>query len=182
MIKFIKASFSLAKNIKTTGALTETSLFVTKEITRNIIPTKSQIILEVGAGHGNVTKVILKKMHPKSTLYSFELNRDFCLTMQEKFNDPRLKIINDNAENFEKYLIEKEVDAIISTLPFTLFPKQLSLEILSKFKDKLNQDGQFSQVYYSLFFLKVVRLFFDQNKIKLVANFPPAFIIHSSKK
>ncbi len=182
MIKFIKTSFSLTNNIKTTGAITETSIFVAREITKHINPDRPQLILEVGAGYGNVTREILKKMHPDSKLFSVELNTKFCLKIEETINDPRLTVINDSAENFETYLPKQKIDAIISTLPFTFFSTQLAQSILSKFKNHLSTDGEFSQVYYSLRFLKQVKRYFSVNKVKITVNFPLGFIIHSSNK
>ncbi|TDG37693.1 hypothetical protein EZJ43_00955 [Pedobacter changchengzhani] len=180
MANFLKSSYLLAKNIKTTGAFTETSTFVANEITKYVSSDQPQVIIEVGAGNGNVTKVILKKMHVNSKLFSFELNTFFCENMREQIKDERLVIINDNAENFDKELVQEKVDIIISTLPFTIFPIKSSHIILDKFKLRLDKNGRFSQVYYSLFFLKEIKKFFSKNKIKLRLNIPLAFVIHSS--
>lgn len=170
----------MAKNIKSTGAFTETSKYVAREITRYISIEHPQVIVELGAGNGNVTKAILHKMHPKSLLLSFELNADFCNNIKNHLIDNRLTIINDSAENFDQYLLNRYADVIISTLPFTIFPQNMAHTILKKIKIHMTQSGHFSQAYYSLFFLKVLKKYFKENKIRLRANFPPAFIIHSA--
>lgn len=181
MIKFIKASYSLAKNIKTTGAITETSAFVAKEVTRYVNPNIEQLIVEMGAGHGNITIEILKKMHPNSKLFCFENNEAFCSVIKTTFNDNRLIIINDDANNFEKHLGKKPIDIVISTLPLTLFPKKTMRNLLSKVNSNINNKACFSQVYYSLTMLKELKAYFSKNKISLTLNFPPAFVIHSIK-
>ena len=116
----------MAKNIKSTGAFTETSKYVAREITRYISIEHPQVIVEFGAGNGNVTKAILYKMHPKSILLSFEINADFCNNIKNHLIDNRLTIINDSAENFDQYLLNRYADVIISTLPFTIFPQKVS--------------------------------------------------------
>lgn len=182
MIRFIKGSFALAKNIASTGAIAQTSTFVENEITRKIAQLNPTLVVELGAGYGNITRKILEKLDKNALLISVELNEKFCDEMEKNIQDKRLKIVCNTASNFNQFIPENiQPDLIISSLPLSIFPKNISNEILYKVHNNLTKNGVFSQVYYSLFFLKQVKKYFHKNEIKIVVNIPPAFVIHSSK-
>ena len=75
----------------TTGAFSETSRFVVDNISKFVEKNKKQVIIEYGAGHGNITKGILDKMNEDSVLYAFEIHTDFCKQL-EQIKDKRLRI------------------------------------------------------------------------------------------
>ena len=107
--------------IKTTGALSESSIFVIRTITNDIKPDIPQVIVEVGAGTGNVTNQILKKMHPDSVLYCFEIDKDFIKDL-EKINDPRFHLIQKSAFDISEYIAKLLISqfANLSALIFFL--------------------------------------------------------------
>lgn len=182
MIKFIKGSIALAKNIASTGAIAQTSTFVENEITKKITQLNPTLVVELGAGYGNITRKILEKLDINTQLISIELNEKFCDEIEKSIQDKRLRIVCNTASNFNQFIPEnRQPDLIISSLPLSIFPKNTSNEILYKVHKNIKQNGVFSQVYYSLFFFKQVKKYFNKNEIKIVANIPPAFVIHSSK-
>lgn len=174
MAKFLKTALSFTKNIKTTGAIGETSRFVEDEISSFITPDKKQIAVEFGAGHGNITKVILSKMHPESRLIAFEVEASFFDELR-KIDDPRLQLENQSAGAVVEVAGEEAVDCIISSIPITIIPKEIRHEILDNAKKSLKHGGRYTQVLYS----KQIPLFnkyFRVDDCKLVLNFPPAFL------
>lgn len=180
MKDFFKTAIEFTKNIGKTGAISESSRFVEKEITRNIDKNKPQFIVEFGGGHGNITKEILQKMHPQSTLITFELEAPF-IEILSQIPDSRLQVIHASAENLLSYVMPASVDCIISSLPLTILPKALGKSILANSIVALKEGGSFHQFLYTIR-LDKFKDFFEKSTIKPVINFPPAFVYHSVKK
>ena len=93
MNQYWKTVLAYSKNVATTGALFETSKFVVREMSNLVTPGQPQVIVELGAGHGNITEGILKRMHPDSRLFAFELHKDFCDEIEARIADKRLQVV-----------------------------------------------------------------------------------------
>ena len=176
----LKTTLAFTKNLLTTGAFTETSKNVEKEITRFISLDTSKLVVEFGMGHGNLTREILKNMCPESKLISFEVNKDFCSYVGDTISDNRLTIINDSAVNFSKYLDEK-VDNFISSIPFSFLTKEETSIILNAAYTSLKSNSYFSQVLYTRFNFKKFQKIFDDNEIINLGSFPTEYIYHCRK-
>lgn len=174
MAKFLKTAISFTKNIKTTGAIGETSRFVEEEITSQVFPDKKQLVVEFGAGHGNITKVILNKMHPESRLIAFEVEDSFFEELQ-KINDPRLRLEHRSAGDIVQIAGAGSVDCIVSSIPITIIPNEIKHSILESAQKALRSGGTFTQVLYSKK-LPLFKKYFSVLDCKLVLNFPPAFL------
>ncbi len=157
------------------------SRFLTKQMLKNIDFNKARVLVEFGPGNGIITKHILNKMHKNAVLICFEINEEFFNQLQ-KIDDNRLIITNQSAENIELFLKAKKlqsVDCFISSLPLSIIPKDLSINILQKSKKVLTKNGIFIQYQYSLYFHKIFKQIFGKNNVLLgfeLLNIPPAFI------
>ncbi|MFT5167700.1 MAG: phospholipid N-methyltransferase [Saprospiraceae bacterium] len=173
------------KNLRTTGTITRSSKFLCKEMIRYVNFDEAKVLVELGAGDGVVTKHILNRMAPDTMLLSFEVNAEFCKRLRA-INDPRLIIIEDSAENLEKYLTEyhfKEVDAVISAIPFVSLPDELGLCIVGECERFLKIGGMFTQMHYSLLYKKLYQKIFGNVNVHFVPiNIPPAFVLVSEKR
>ena len=156
----IKTALEFTKNLKTTGAVYETSKKGEQALSRFIVDSEEQIIVEFGAGHGNITNVILSKMNQNSKLYAFELNSEFCDVLSN-IDDDRLVVINDSAQHLDKHVLE-DIDCIISSIPYTFIPDQVVNEILEKSQEKLKHGGEITQLLYSAYFLKKYKRYFKK--------------------
>jgi phospholipid N-methyltransferase len=127
-------------------------------------------VIEFGGGQGAVTLQILKRLPENGRLTSFEINPSFCEDLQS-INDPRLKVVNDDAANCERHI--ESVDYIVSSLPLRIFEKshrKRILEISSKSK-------KYVQLQYSPFLRKRLESYFKNVRTKFVLrNIPPAII------
>jgi len=174
---FLKAFF---KNPRQVGALNQTSNFVAKEIINSIDFEKARCLVELGAGMGNITRKIARKMHPECILFCFEIDPDLAKQLAKNIRDPRVKIILDSAENLGEYLRQskiKKADCIISTVPLTTLPYRKMKEILKSSFQYLRSGGKYIQVQYSLLGRRYLRMLFPKMGINFVfLNFPPAFI------
>ena len=181
-IKFFKES---VKNLKTIGTITRSSKYLCQGMIKPVDFDKAKVIVELGAGDGVVTKHILAKMRSDALLLAFELNSKFCDNMRE-IKDDRLVVIEDDALKVESYLEHhghNEADYIISALPFTIFPEELSYKIIRKCKQILNPAGLFVQIHYSLIPKKLYMNVFGNVKLNFVAfNVPPAWVMVCRKE
>jgi len=130
----------------------------------------SRRVVEFGSGTGPVTREILKELPQDACLTCFEINPNFCRCL-EQIRDPRLRIINDDAQNCEQYT--ENPDCVVSGLPLTLFSRQAVEQILSI----SSKSGKYIQLQYTPVLSREIRRHFPEVKLRFVPrNFPPAFV------
>jgi len=150
------------------GTLTQSSRFLARAIARQI--NGSSHVVEFGPGMGAVTTEILKRLPAQGQLTCFEINPRFCRHLS-RIDDARLKIINDDARNCEKYV--HNLDCIISSLPLVLLNKSAREEIFAISR----RSKRFIQLQYSPVLAETVKTYFSDVKVKFAPlNFPPAFV------
>ena len=181
-IKFFRES---VKNLKTVGTITRSSKYLCKGMIKPVNFSTAKVIVELGAGDGVVTQHILKNMNDDAILLAFELNEKFCEQMRESIMDDRLHIIQDDAAKIQEYLTKHgqlKADAIISAIPFTLLPEEITYKIVRNSKAALIKGGPFVQMHYSLFLKKIYKNVFGNVDLNFVPlNVPPAWVMTSYK-
>ncbi len=181
-IEFFRESL---RNLKTVGTFTRSSRFLCKEAVSHVDFTQAELIVELGAGDGVITRHILRAMKPTARLLAFEVNPAFCETLRE-IDDPRLILAEDSAANLGQHL-EKlgaaKVDYVISAIPFVALPKEDGQKIVQICHDHLKGEGRYIQVHYSLILKKLYQTIFGNVDINFVPlNVPPAFVLVSEKR
>lgn len=173
------------KNYKTSGTIAPSSRFLAKKMLKKIDFSKANVLIELGPGNGAITERILKKLHPESVLICFEINDAFYGELL-KIKHKQLIVLKSSAENILTE-IEKlgftEVDHIISSLPLTIIPKEISENILKESYKTLKIKGTFIQYQYSLTYYRSLKNVF-KDKISLdfePLNIPPAFVYRCQK-
>ena len=178
-IKAIKSAYLYPRHIKSTGALFGTSKAVENEITRFVSSDEGVVVVEFGMGLGNITKEILNRMSTNSKLLAFELNSKFCDHVRDEIDDPRLKIINDSAENARKYL-DVQVVNVVSSLPLTLMGET---DVLFSFLVLLMFVGSyFSQVLLRKNGIEKFQHYFGEHHHVRVGIMPKYHIYHCIKE
>ena len=177
----LKTTFQFTKNLLTTGAFKETSRKLEIEICSKLPQEADQVIVEFGMGHGNITREILKNISPTSRLYSFEVNEKFCEYAAKNIKDTRLTIINDGAENLLKH-VDAPVSGFVSSLPLTIFSKELRMKILKTARDAMSENGFYSQIQYSKVHFKTFKRVFATYSVKRIISFPLEYVYHCQKK
>lgn len=167
-MQFTRYIFESVKHPRQIGTVTESSKFLAKKMVREMNGTLN--VVEFGPGTGSVTLEILKHLPQNGRLTCFEINPNFCKSL-ETIKDSRLTVINDDAQNCEHYV--DQLDCIISGLPLNLFTKSKREKIIAlSSKSKL-----YIQFQYTPFLRKKMKHYFKDVKIKFVPlNFPPAFL------
>ena len=168
------------KNPREVGAVAPSSRFLTKEIIKNIDFETSKNIVELGPGLGTFTKQILKKANPNAKLFCFEVNEKFCSYLAKNIVDERMTIIRAGAENISSNLKKfniKNVDCIVSGLPFLNFSEQKKMEIIREVKNSLNDNGKLILFQYTNGLSKALESCFSKiSRTFVPLNMPPAFV------
>lgn len=173
----------LLKQIKVTGAVAFSSDSLAKRMLKRVDFSKAEVIVELGAGTGCITEFIAKRKNPETILLVFEVNKVFCKVLREKFNDPTIYIIDDSAENLETHLWtitgRREVDFIISSLPFSIIHEKVRNNIMKTITRVLTPYSWYIQFGYNKRKYKKLLNSFDTVKTSFVLdNLPPAYVFN----
>lgn len=167
------------------GAMAPSSRFLTEKMLDNVSFNESKVFIELGPGTGVITKRIIERMPEDGILLVFELNSEFYQALEQKIDDPRVKLIHDSAEHIEKYLEKFQleyVDAVISSLPLAVFSHELRSNIVHAAMKSLKSNGKYIQFQYSLQSKNFLKKMFDTVTIDFTPlNFPPAFVYTCTK-
>lgn len=159
------------------GSIIPSSRFLCKRMMEAVPWDEARVIVELGPGTGVFTKEILKRKRADAAFFVIERDRQFQQILQKRF--PGL-IVEDEACNLHQYLKEqnlKQVDAIISSLPFAVFPEELRREILQGIHQSLAPGGVFVTYQYSLQLKPELQNLFGQVQVGFTPlNIPPAFV------
>jgi phospholipid N-methyltransferase len=174
------------RNLRSTGSVAPSSRFLSRAIVSKIDPAKADVVVELGPGDGVITRYILDRLRPDARLVIFEINEVFVEKIRDAFDDPRLVLIHDSAENmgehFQKMGIEK-VDNIVSGIPFVMLPETLTKRITLECRQWLRAGGRFIQFHYSPLLINFYRRVFGNVDVEVVAlNIPPAIIVCCEKE
>ncbi len=167
-MRSIKFILELLKHPRWTGACCQSSKGLAKRMAQKIENSKN--VIEFGPGTGIITHEILRHLPEDSRLTCFEINPLFSKNLKN-INDPRLTVINDDAQNCQKYV--KDYDCIVSGLPLTTFKKPQRENIIAI----SSRSKKYIQFQYTPFLRKKLKSHFTEVKLNFIPmNIPPAFI------
>jgi phosphatidylethanolamine/phosphatidyl-N-methylethanolamine N-methyltransferase len=175
------------------GAIAASSVGLAEKMVEPIDFDRAKVIIEYGCGTGAFTKHVCQRMdREKTVFFSFELNENLIKIARN--NIPDICIYNDSAENVRKYLKKnalKRADAIISGLPWAIFPEELQDCILYETKMSLVNGGYFTTFAYlhglmlpaGVRFRKKLRENFSEVCVSPIVwgNIPPAIVYWCKK-
>ena len=164
------------ENLKTTGAVWESSNFLIKKMVEPIELSKKSLIVELGTGNGCVTREILKNMSEDAQLHAFEINPLFY-KQTAAIGDHRLSVRQDSAEHIDQFFPKNSVDVVFSSLPLALIPTTIKDRIIQQVYTCLKQGGMFVQYQYTLKDRKTIKALFSEMNLRFtLLNLPPAFV------
>ena len=137
----------------------------------------ANVIVELGAGTGPVTKLLLERIKPHTQLLVIEIEPEFCARLRQRF--PTANIVEGDASKLDQLLAERgvtKVDHIVSGLPLPSFPETLRRAVLGTAMKMLGGDGTFRQLTVMPWVYKrLYKRYFTEVKFKLEPlNLPPA--------
>lgn len=168
----------VVKNYQNIGAISRSSKFLYKKMTKHIDFKSDLKIVEFWPWDWIFTDELLKQISKNSTIYIFEIDEWFCKLLKEKYkNEKRVKIYEESAWNILKYFEKNEVDYIISSLPLSFIDKNIVSTILEKSKHILKNSWNYIQYQYFLQNKKQINKYFPKTDYKFTfLNLPPAFV------
>lgn len=171
------------KHTTRVGCFTPSSRQMAREACRYVDSNNPQIILELGAGTGAVTREIIRQKHPQSRLIAVELDPDFAKLLRESTRAEDVEIlvadVKDLPAMLEKMGITK-FDLIISCLPTPSLPKS-TVATVHQLARSHGATGWFSQVTFFpfAFYRKFYERMFGHVEYRVVtANVPPGGAYH----
>ncbi|OQR53941.1 class I SAM-dependent methyltransferase [Bacillus sp. CDB3] len=175
------------KHPKHTGAVAPSSKILAKKMVDVIDFNRAECIVELGPGTGAFTKEIMKRKKKETVLLLIEINEVFFKELKRKFKgEQNIIVIHGSAENIKKYMKELNIDYIdyvLSGLPFTSLPEEVSKRILNNVMEAIHENGEFITFQYSLVKKGFIQHFFPEITLKKVwLNVPPAYVFSCKKE
>ncbi len=172
---------SMIANPRRVGAVWPTSRWAVRDLLDMGDLQRARTVVEFGVGTGAYTEEVLKRLNPDALFLAFEIDPDLASAVAARLKDPRLRVINDSAENVGAYLEGAKADIIVSSLPFTSLPAGVRRNILDAARRALAPDGRMLVLQYSTAVLSDLRRFFAPIRRRFSPlNIPPAFLFSCS--
>src|SRR3712207_205524 len=117
-------------------------------------------------------------LFPYTTLFrSLEIDPDLAALLEERYDDPRLQVVCDSAENLDTHLGGNRADVLVSALPYTSFDAGLRRRVLDLLPVALAPGGVLLVIQYSPLILRELRRRFPSVQQRITPwNVPPAFL------
>ncbi len=145
--------------------------------------SKDMILVEYGTGDGAFTRYLLRQMTVASHLIGIEINRRFHSELT-KIEDGRLITVNDDARNIIPILRERglrEVDCVISGIPFSFMGKEAIQSIIYDTWEVLKPSGTFIAYQFSPCVRKYLNGVFRDFSARLEWGLPYYFVFEGRK-
>ena len=173
-LRFLRA---FAANPRQVGAILPTSRLAVRDMLDMGDVRGASLVVELGAGTGSQTGEILARMGPDARLVALEIDPRLAKLLDERFDDPRLQVVCDSAENLPDHLGEERADVLVCALPFTSLEPGLRRRILESLPGALAPSGVALVIQYSpLIQSELRRLFASVRRRISPLNVPPAFL------
>jgi phospholipid N-methyltransferase len=139
------------------------------------------LVVELGAGTGSQTAEVLARMKPDARLVALEIDPNLAELLEERFDDPRLQVVCDSAENLHDHLDGAKADVLVCALPFTSLEPDLRRRILEELPRVLAPRGVALVIQYSPLIQSELRRLFPSVRRRIsLLNVPPAFLFACS--
>ncbi len=177
------------RNPRELSTIFPSSRFLARKIADQIDFEQPRAIAELGPADGALTGPIVRRMHPDSRLLLIEIVDNFCKELEQKYSDhPKrdaIKILNRSAEKLDSIIREENIeglDYVVSGLPLTTLPDELSETIIHTVYDCLKPSGRYIQFQYSRDYKENIEKVFGPVELHRVwLNIFPAWVYVADK-
>ncbi len=131
------------------GALCPSSPALCRMMVCNTGVEQAGLVVELGPGTGVITREILARAGAGTRVLALELDAGLCANLTRRF--PSLTVRNESAAELVTILRREQLpvaDAVISGLPWAIFPRRLQEEILNAVVAGLRPGGVFTTFAY----------------------------------
>lgn len=133
----------------TVGAVLPTSRYVATAVA-DLVPTQEPCtVLELGPGTGALSGPLHRRIAPGSRHLAVELDPELVAYLRE--TKPWLEVVQGDAHHLRKILADLEidqVDAVISSIPWTLLPPDRQRTLLAEVASVMSDSAVFTTVTY----------------------------------
>lgn len=142
------------QDMATTGSCMPTSRRAGRALIREVLRRRGpRRILEVGAGTGAVTNILVQALRPGDRLVLCEINPDFCAFLRRRLErEPAFQAVRDQVEIYEGSVLdlpgEGVFDCLVSMVPLNTLPPDLMRQILESFRRLVAPGGTASYLEY----------------------------------
>ena len=175
-----------------TGTVVPSSQALAELMVEDMGLAQADTVVELGPGTGVFTRVIAERVKPEALVLAFEIDETLARELRERL--PRVRVVNDSAENLPRHLQEAGragADAILSGLPWANFSRELQERLLAAVVAGLRPGGRFATFAYipaahfpsGRRFRALLEASFPRVATTRVVyrNFPPAFVYRCEK-
>ena len=178
-LRFLRAFVAHPRQV---GAVLPTSRAAVRDMLDMADVPGAGLVVELGAGTGSQTAEVLARMGPEARLVALEIDPRLAELLGERFDDPRLQVVCDSAENLHDHLGGKKADVVVCALPFTSLEPPLRRRILEELPRVLAPRGVAVVIQYSPLIQSELRRLFRSVKRRISPlNVPPAFLFACSQ-
>ncbi len=187
-VNFLK---EFVTNPQKIGAITPSSEELAVALAGSIDWDRVRVAAEYGPGLGSITRAILERLDGQD-FFAIELNQAYADALSQQF--PDLRVYWDSVANIEQIAAAHgatQVDAVVSSLPWTNFSEGLQDQLLDATMNVLAPDGQFATFSYVhglmlksglRFREKLERRFRSVERSEVVwRSVPPAVVYHCQR-
>jgi phospholipid N-methyltransferase len=177
-LRFLRA---FAANPRQVGAILPTSRQAVRDMLDLGDVPGARLVVELGAGTGVQTGEILARLAPDARLLALEIDPSLAKLLGDRFDDPRLQVVCDSAENLQDHLAGERADVLVCALPFTSLEPGLRRRILDSLPRALAPRGVALVIQYSPLIQSELRRLFPSVRRRISPmNVPPAFLFACS--
>lgn len=166
------------------GSVLPSSRYLVRSMLKGIDWDNVNTIAELGAGTAVLTKEIIKRAHPNTKILVFEIDPQLQKIISKHKHSGL--IICDDAQKLTEVMKKegiKKLDCVVSSLPFTVLPSEMTTCILNEITKNIKEDGIFVIYQYSNKMKNIFKSYFKNIKTSFVPlNIPPALIYECKKK
>lgn len=133
------------------GALLPSSPFLARLVARHTRIGDDDVVVELGAGTGAVTKALLDAGIPKERLFVIEIDADMCTYLRKWY--PQAQVIHGDAGALADILPSKfhgKVATVISGIPMITLQDDVQARLIRSWLGQLKPGGWMLQYTYSL--------------------------------
>lgn len=172
------------KHIRAVGAIAPSSTYLARKMIEDIDFGTAKVIVELGAGTGSFTHEIIRRRSSETKVLIVENNPAFYRELQRKYGALQNVYITDASAVdltllLNQYKLPRNVDYIVSGLPFASLPGEVSHAILRAAKNHTKQ-GEFITFQYTLLKRSLLEQYFSSITMKReFRNLPPAYVLRA---
>jgi phospholipid N-methyltransferase len=179
---FLRAFLAKPRQV---GAILPSSSRLAQCMADGVAWPQARAVVEWGPGTGVLTREIVRRASPGTRILAIEIQHQFATRLRQRF--PQVTVCHDSVASTAAICQREgleQVDAILSGLPWAVFPAADQAEYLAAARTVLRPGGQFVTFAYlqglllpaARRFRRLLEAHFDQVTLSPIvwANVPPA--------